>query len=198
MDAEEFWGQEEAKWQGYRRLSDEQVHDLAEAIVEEVKTRGPFLSLSHFVNREVGSPSERTLQGAVQAAIDAAEINLPVFDHTSEDIDPTGYDMEFPEAARGKTGTGAPAFLNQADVLSPIANVLSVRSDTFRIRAYGDVADRDGKTKSRAWCEAIVQRVPNFVNDADAAHEVPNDPDNVRFGRRFKIVHFRWLSPDEL
>jgi hypothetical protein len=54
--------------------------------------------------------------------------------------------------------------------------------------------------KSRAWCEAVVQRVPDYVNDtADLAQVFPpTNLDNQTFGRRFKIVSMRWLSPADL
>jgi hypothetical protein len=74
-----------------------------------------------------------------------------------------------------------------------------VRGDTFRIRAYGEVADIRGQT-TKAWCEAVVQRQHDFVDGT----QVPTTIDaslsttNQSFGRRFKIVSFRWLSADEV
>jgi hypothetical protein len=64
--------------------------------------------------------------------------------------------------------------------------LLAVRSDTFRIRAYGDTVNQieATKTEATAYCEAIVQR------GADAA---PNS-----LGRRFVIVCFRWLGPEDI
>ena len=62
---------------------------------------------------------------------------------------------------------------------------LAVRSDTFRIRAYGDSrnAADPARIEAAAWCEAIVQRSPE---------EVPGH------GRRFVVAQFRWLGPDEI
>jgi hypothetical protein len=62
---------------------------------------------------------------------------------------------------------------------------LTVRSDTFRIRAYGEAANLSdsNRVESSAWCEAIVQRT---------AEELPG------FGRRFTITYFRWLGPDDI
>ena len=57
------------------------------------------------------------------------------------------------------------------------------RSDTFVIRAYGEAADG-----SRAWCEAVVQRVSEPVSSAPM----------MKFGRQFKQIRFRWLSPAEI
>jgi hypothetical protein len=52
-------------------LSDTEIDELAAAIVRQVKLRGPFLSLSEFVNRRL-DPSDTALsaKGALQAALD--------------------------------------------------------------------------------------------------------------------------------
>lgn len=94
----------------------------------------------------------------------------------------------------------SPAHLTQADMLTTLGPVLTVRSDTFLIRAYGNVVnpltqEREGE----AWCEAVVQRVPEYINNALNAWESPNpNSENDRFGRKFKIVSFRWLDSSEL
>ncbi len=62
--------------------------------------------------------------------------------------------------------------------------LLGVRSDTFRIRAYGEALNPadPAKTEAVAYCEAIVQRMPG--------------PGPGGTGRRFAIIHFRWLAAD--
>jgi hypothetical protein len=62
---------------------------------------------------------------------------------------------------------------------------LAVRSDTFRIRAYGEALNRAdlARTEGTAWCEAIVQRVKN----------APATPTG-----RFVITYFRWLGPEDI
>jgi hypothetical protein len=83
-----------------------------------------------------------------------------------------------------------------------IGSFASVRSDTFRIRSYGEALHPvTGKPHARAWCEAIVQRIPEPVNPgaanpSDAAYWEPQTGDSL--GRKFKIIHFRWLSADEV
>ena len=52
------------------------IQRLARQIVVEVRSRGPFLSLSEFVNRRIGPASdERSLSGAVESAITKASLN---------------------------------------------------------------------------------------------------------------------------
>jgi len=53
----------------------------------------------------------------------------------------------------------------QGDVLQSIGSVLTARSDTFVIRTYGEVLnplDSTAAPISRAWCEAVVQRLPDY------------------------------------
>jgi len=97
---------------------------------------------------------------------------------------------------------GAVAWLTQADILQALAPVLSARSDTFRIRSYGDARDPLTNTVSaRAWCEVIVQRQPEWVNPADDPKLDPASltrDENHAFGRRYRIVSFRWLDENDI
>ena len=73
------------------------------------------------------------------------------------------------------------------------------RGDTFRVRAYGDATATDGKVLARAWCEAVVQRVPDWLDSGDASEIYPPlMPLNEFFGRRFRPVSFRWLTGPEI
>lgn len=71
------------------------------------------------------------------------------------------------------------------DFITVMEPWLTVRSDTFRIRAYGDAVNPvdAARVEVVAYCEAIVQRT---------AEELPG------FGRRFVITYFRWLGPDDI
>ena len=117
---------------------------------------------------------------------------------TDPKLDGAGY--EFNEAAEGDSAYGAPGWIRQADILRPIAPVLSVRDDTFTIRAYGDALDKNGKVIAQAWCEAIVKRSREFSDPTDAADSInpPTIPRNITFGRKYDIVSFRWLNADEV
>ncbi len=207
-------------WSGYRELTQAQLASLAANIVAEVRARGPFKSLADFVNRRLDSgPSG--LAGPIQAAINASDLS-PTAAHRINNLAPTnsdpsgthlsasGYDRD---AFRGKPGSEAapvssrnafiPGHLTQADVLSRIGSAITARSDTFVIRVYGETRnpaiDPDEPT-ARAWAEALVQRLPAYVDDAATPPEALPAPgsDNERFGRRFAVIGFRWLSPDDL
>lgn len=262
---------------GFRYLSDPMIELLAERIVDEVRFRGPFLSLSDFVNRqlvdpdgfnEVGSPYmiARTssdssvngagtngfmpdgydawvglngINGAIQRAINLSGINgghnYMVGINTDQGNTEHGYDWVYrvmPEKAFNSTtgkyseGNGtaftqyaalrwfldtehmagapvgeqgpyfshAPGFVSQADILSMIGSKLTARGDTFKIRSYGEAkSPLTGEVVAKAWCEAIVQRLPDPVLDTDGDWE-PDD----EFGRKFKIVGFRWLDDNEI
>jgi len=59
-------------WTSYRELDDNQIDALAGAVVDEVRMRGPFMSLADFINRRLINDDNFGLKGALQAAIDKA------------------------------------------------------------------------------------------------------------------------------
>lgn len=190
-------GGDSNNWMGFRSLSGDQVAELAKQIVIQVRKRGPFLSLGEFVNRRIDS-SELALNGAIQAAIDSTPFNKAAQYDT---FDISGY----PSTGRSnitlpKTGVGIPGYLTQADVLQSIAPVMAARSDTFTIRGYGEAKGPGGVVLARARCEAVVQRMPEFVDSSNPPHAAVAElsPVNKTFGRRFSIVSFRYLSPREI
>jgi hypothetical protein len=200
-----------SEFSGYRGLSDEQIDELAEKVVDQVRLRGPFLSLSEFVNRKLSSDTDLALAGAVQSAINALtddpmavlrNKNNMLSDDTMDpnDLKVRSADYEFPEAAVGSSAYGMPGWIRQADILRPIAPVLTVRDDTFTIRAYGDALDKNGKVEARAWCEAVVKRTRNFADSQDAADliDAPTQTVNTIFGRRYEVISFRWLNANEV
>ncbi len=187
-------GEKNDNWNGFRTLTDSQIETLATNIVTQVQTRGPFLSLGEFINRRVGS-GELGLKGALQTAIDQSDLNSTALFNTLND-------SEYPSNSREnvdpkKTGVGIPGYLTQADLLQSLAPVITVRSDTFTIRGYGEARDSDGTVAATAWCEAVVQRTSNFVDSSDEAHTAISNlkPANQTFGRRFKVVAIRFFDP---
>ena len=212
-------------WAGFSRLDDSQITRLAGEIVNQVKLRGPFMSLSDFVNHRLGSPINPATQyaGALQSAIDASGVNQNA-ENGAGGISPNYSSGSFapyfpnpPPVNNRKTTTGIAGGITQANLLLPLSPRLSARSDTFRIRGYGDLENRSG-VAARAVCEAVVQRVPEYLDpNTDPTNNEPWDeafPNplsytaaatgtsqlnviNTRFGRRFRIVSFRWLTPAE-
>lgn len=171
---------------GPRNLTDAEIRTLAERMVDEVKRRGPFLSLSDFVNRRLES-GERGRKGALQAAIDDSGINNGIgVGGGSVSSGSSGAPQG--ALAAGEQATFAPGWISQADVLTGIGPVLTARSDTFVIRVYGEVTNPiTGRTSGEAWGEAVVQRTPELL---------PTGDDD--YGRRFRVVDFRWLNKDEI
>src|SRR5690606_38870085 len=105
--------------------------------------------------------------------------------------------------AGDRSHMGFPGYVLQSDLLQSLAPVLTVRSDTFTIRAYGDVVNPvTQKVTGRVWCEAKVQRIPEPVSDA------AQDPDADEmeawiqapglFGRSFRVLSFVWLNEKDL
>ena len=158
-----------------------EVDDYAGEIVRLLQERGkPFFSMEQLVNSAL-----------LQMAIDATTINT---------VNGGDYDSTF---SANRIPRYAPSFLTQADILSTLAPFIQTRSDTFLIRAYGDaynpVTDR---IQGRAWCEALVQRVPTPLDSRDVADPEKIAEDHINppgpFGRRFQIIHFRWLHPSDI
>ena len=205
-----------SEYSGYRVFTDEMLDQFADEMVNQVRKRGPFLSLSEFVNRQLSVEKNLALAGAVQSALNVLAANtddkLNPYSFLQDDSQDAGRSVlvakgqdtrsgfdKFPEASEGKSAYGLPGWPRQADILRPLAHILSARDDTFTIRAYGDARDPNGKIIARATCEAIVRRGREFVSSE-------NEPDtmsgltaiNERFGRRFQIISFRWLNADEI
>jgi hypothetical protein len=197
---------------GVRELTDAQVAAIANGIVKRLQdidyptdrdgTSGgtrpaglPFRTLAQFVS-----------SGILQDAIDNAAPAV------NSDLVPN-----------------SPGALSQHDILERLAPYLSARSDTFIVRAYGEVvdplifglddSDTNGRaTRSQAWLEAVVQRFPDYVDQTDASlnsdplniDPLNNEPGNFvgpdagltplnqNFGRKFRVISLRWLSPDEV
>jgi type II secretory pathway pseudopilin PulG len=195
------------QWTSWRELTDTEIDQLSVAMVKQVKLRGPFLSLSEFVNRrlDLANP-ELSVKGALQAALDdpAVSINeaFRAADRKFSTSEIASMSPSFPLAAEGPVAYGSSAYIDQADVLRGFAEQFTPRGDTFVIRAYGDAIDANGKVAARAWCEATVQRLPEYVDETNAPETQPTNPAftnaNRLFGRKFQIVGFRWLNSSEI
>jgi hypothetical protein len=184
---------------GRRTLTDAEIESLARAIVREVRKRGPFLSLADFINRRVGSDTDLARSGAIQSALDSNDVPINSAYTTGTRATSGGSTFAFQQAEQGPRSYGIPGIVKQADILTPIAPILSARSDSFLVRGYGERTDARGIVIARAWCEAVVQRSAEFVDPSDPAQKIYNTISNLNrtFGRRFEIVSFRWLNSSE-
>jgi hypothetical protein len=161
---------------GMRSLTGAQVTALAKAIASAIATRhaasGPFLSLEEFL-----APTSTGGTSLLEQAIVDAGVNSGIAEFSSQ-------------------------WLTQGDIMTALAPVLFPRSDTFVIRTYGEAVNpATAVTEGRAWCEAVVQRVPEYVDKADAEETAPDaltSDLNKAMGRRFKVVSFRWLTRSDI
>ncbi len=97
------------------------------------------------------------------------------------------------EATVGLTSEGAPGWLTQADILTAIAPFIAARSDTFLIRFQGETIAKAGLQSAVVRGEAIVQRMPDYVESSSPPHEEASGL-NATFGRRFQVIAFRWIN----
>jgi hypothetical protein len=125
--------------------------------------------------------------------------------------DSKNYNNAFSSINFGDLRIGSPTSLLPSDILAAIGSSLSTRSDTFTIRAYGDISDKPGSPASGScWIEATVQRIPEFIDNSQNAETDVCDlsaswrgnknlnPANQVLGRRFIITSFKILKPNEL
>ncbi|MDO5449946.1 MAG: hypothetical protein Q4F30_03545 [Akkermansia sp.] len=191
-------------WGEVRKLDESSIARLAEEMVKQVRKRGPFLSMSDFINRRLDSEGgEEALKGALQAAIDATDINAE-FNEVMLSSPDAGKLFKFPKADEGSMHTAAPGYLIQSDVLASLGNILTVRDDTFTVRAYGCVRAADKRVLAQAWCEATVQRTIDYVSPVNAPSVAEYKSDgtrdkgltevNRRLGRKMRVVAFKWLD----
>ncbi len=184
-------------WSGFRTLSDADVKLLAQKLVSEIKLRGPFLSLGEFVNRRVSTERNFNLTGAIQSAIDQSKLNSgATYSSFNTSVYPNPENL-----LNANTGTNTPGWLSQADVLHGLAPCMTVRSDTFIVRSLGEAKSPDGRVLATVRLEAVVQRVPDWVESTDDAATPVADlksTANRNFGRRFAVVSLReiMLDPD--
>jgi hypothetical protein len=198
--------------QGMRTLDGAKVAALAAKIAELVALKqsseasfgGPFRSLQEFLSP---SPLFAATDADGNVGSGRSLLEAAIAD-TGINVDAAGNPIEF-----------SSQFLTQADIMTALAPVLFARSDTFIIRAYGEAVNpATAGVEGRAWCEAVVQRFPEYFSDpannpADAALSSFDAPSNIDdatsaptlehqlnklYGRRFKVVSFRWLTRSDI
>lgn len=170
-----------------KKFSYDLVKILAQSIVEQILERHYFTSLSAFINRPLNGKIQQ--HGLIQCAINNVHLN----DNAQKNIVKFAKNQTWfiDSAADTFIEFGLPNVVDQADVLQIIANFITTRGDTFKITAYGEY--KTDKKVFKKTCEAIVQRMPEFVNPYENS---PSDKKlsaiNHALGRRFKVILFRW------
>lgn len=211
------------------REIDSLARSIVKVMRERRLNKGPYTGLADFINRDPRAENEQhRRQGLLHQAIDpipgtgapsASPLENEIFNLNHRFRIPSDYyrsragdfgargmaghptSIPHEEHMDGPMAFGVPGFLMPADVLARLGPVLSTRSDTFTIRAFGEVVSPlTGRSTNAAWCEMVVQRLPVFVDPSDAADADMDTLSSVneRFGRRFEIVSFRWLNKDEI
>jgi hypothetical protein len=212
----------DSEWGGGVGLSDGQIASLAGKIVEVVRERGPFLGMADFVNRRLASDATGN-RGALDEALLRANLANPSLAEISSSPDDSDTKVNSANRCRynnvsSRLMEGAAGYIEQSDLLEPLAGSLCARGDTFRIRATGCAYDKNGKLLQQVTCEAIVVRSPDFVVSAsidmpggaatgnsalvppstfNGSKFVANpalNPLNRKFGRRFEILSQKWLT----
>ncbi|QYM80118.1 hypothetical protein K0B96_05740 [Horticoccus luteus] len=165
---------------GKRALSATQIRDLAQQVVtlnrQKQAASGPFRSLEEFLNpNDLFAEADGTPSSLLEKAIRDAGLNEAIGEFSSQ-------------------------WLTQADLVTAIGPVLSARSDTFVVRAYGETRNPvGGNIEGRAWAEAVVQRLPEPKSPANRQHPTEAEYQSPgTLGRRFKILSFRWLSSSDI
>lgn len=169
---------------GARRLTEQQVSDLAENIVSQITDRGePFFSMEEFLS--VASSTDTSLLERAIADVLAPNGRQKWFHN---------WELEGDETALSGTPIDidhfSPGFLTQADMMTAFGPMLAPRSDTFMIRARSRSYTDFGELEGTAAVEAIVQRTPEATDTA--VNELGSTE------RKFKLLSIRWLSEDEI
>lgn len=150
------------------------IRALAQAIVTRIQDRGyPFESLEAFAN-----------SGVVEQAITDVRLNY----------------LDLADDFSAIDGL-APIYVRQSDIIAQLSTFMSARSDTFKIRAYGEnFHELTGEPVSKVALEATVRRsvYPYDWNsippaDRDAQLQYPASP----YGRRLEVISMRWLGEGE-
>ncbi|MDB6170324.1 MAG: hypothetical protein JWM88_3188 [Verrucomicrobia bacterium] len=169
---------------GVRTPSNDQVVALAQAIAALVRAKlaasGPFRSVEEFLAPSSAEGGRNLFEAAIAEARgdDGRLLNDPA---------------TVPEFSS--------QHLTSGDLMTVLAPILFARSDSFLIRAYGDVVNPvSGVVEARAWAEARVQRMPDYVDSRQPAETPPPElsPCNQTYGRRFKVISFRWLARSDI
>lgn len=127
-------------------------------------------------NAVFGQTANRTLSGARRIRDLFAQRGRPF--GTVEELEASGLIQAAFDSASPKITT-----ITAEEFFRELRPVLTTRSDTFRVRAYGEAMSQIGR-RAVAYCEARVQRTAEIVDGTS--------------GRRFVVTDFRWLLPEDV
>ena len=146
-----YWGSNDI-WQGFSELTESQLEELAEAIVEEVRRRGPFLSMAQFINRSLVNPQDVQANagsdpdappfkpwqsGPVQAALDRTvnrdKFNDPAFGDTAG-YEPKAGSHWIPSTGKGGKTNATNFFLENKSGMNVASGIpgWTLQSDVLR------------------------------------------------------------------
>ena len=164
---------------------------LTEALATRIRAANggrPFASIEDFITTLTAGKS------VLQTAIDTGR-------HTPLN-DPSPTEKNINQLITDPTHRFTAGAVTPADLIASIAPFITVRGDTFRIRAYGEsINPTTLQVEGTAWCEAVIQRTPELVSNPNASDDdviAPTPAGSGDFGRRFVITSFRWLSPQDI
>jgi len=106
-----------------------------------------------------------------------------------------------PTAGPEVNKAGMIGYLLQSDLLNQIGPFISNRSNTFKIRTYGESGNlTSGSQPAKAYLEAVIQQLPEYVDGTESPDTALADLNvtNESFGRKFRIVSITWLNEDEI
>ncbi|WP_309397646.1 hypothetical protein [Cerasicoccus maritimus] len=214
-------------YNGYRTLNTNEIDALAEAIVKQVKTRGPFTSLAEFVNRApnptshlgrtIASPETWQAKGALQAAIDESGINdyfYDLNDASDGDDDTYAYSVEAPEDLYEDYITSTRYFREfNRDAMQGAfaANAAGYLTQGDLLASLGSqLTVRSDTFRIRVWAESFSPLgesngeawaeavIQRTPNKLDPTEDITTGDPTDGQGRRFIITSFRWLDSPQI
>ncbi|WP_269536921.1 hypothetical protein [Cerasicoccus fimbriatus] len=210
-------------YNGFRTLNATEIDALAQAIVQQVKIRGPFMSVAEFINRSptptshlgrtIDSPEDWQAKGALQAAIDASGINDNFYDANDAsdgDDDTYAYSIEDPENLYEDNIMSTRYFreFNRDAMRGALAaNAPAFLTQGDLLAAFGSqLTVRSDTFRIRVWAESL-NPLGESNGEAWAEAIIQRTPNKINpseditagdpidgQGRRFVITSFRWLD----
>ena len=195
---------------GYRDLDPGTSRAARRGHRREVRERGPFLSLSEFVNRRIGPASDdagrrpagrhRRVRASTTTSSPAASPMPP------SDVASDIYEFPTPACRHRQSRRGRPRMAHPG---RPDARARARRHRPrrhlrhphlrrgARRRRQGHRPRLRGRRSSSASRNTSTDPNRPSTNVWDSGAKNPS-PDNIRFGRRLGLISFRWLSEAEI